>query len=186
MSLSPKNIKNPYSSLYQEHFPYIILTLSSFIYFITVAWLKHYSFHSSGLDMAVFDQVYYNTINGNFWQFSLESQPLALKSYFANHFSPFLLLLIPFYWIWSSPGMLILAQSLALSLGSIPLYLFALDKIKNKAQAFIITMRSITSRPLFKTSTSMIFTKYLFSFHFLGFASTSYIKKTGLYLLSSF
>lgn len=43
----------------------------------------------------------------------------------AAHVDPFLVLLVPFWWIWSSPLMLLLLQIAAVSVGAIPVYRLA-------------------------------------------------------------
>ncbi|MCL5283449.1 MAG: DUF2079 domain-containing protein [Armatimonadetes bacterium] len=43
----------------------------------------------------------------------------------ADHFDPILYLLAPLYWIWASPKMLLIVQTLALALGALPVYALA-------------------------------------------------------------
>ncbi|MBT5875074.1 MAG: DUF2079 domain-containing protein, partial [Candidatus Latescibacteria bacterium] len=47
---------------------------------------------------------------------------------FGNHFSPIILLLAPFYWIWENPITIILIQNVVLALGALPLYWLARDR----------------------------------------------------------
>jgi uncharacterized membrane protein len=88
--------------------------------------------------MAVFDQVFWNTVNGRFWEFSLEVGRATPYSYFAIHFSPFLILLIPFYFLFPYPQTLLLLQSSALALGLVPIYFFALEILKSMRKATFV------------------------------------------------
>lgn len=55
-------------------------------------------------------------------------QPIP-HSYFGDHFSPVYLLLLPFYFVFPDPQTLLIAQTLALALGVIPIYLLARTKL---------------------------------------------------------
>ena len=43
----------------------------------------------------------------------------------AGHVDPFLVLLVPLWWIWSSPTLLLIAQALAVASGALPVYWLA-------------------------------------------------------------
>lgn len=57
---------------------------------------------------------------------------------FADHFSPILFLFVPFYRLWAHPFWLFLGQTLALALGTIPLYRLALRHTQSEWVATFI------------------------------------------------
>lgn len=59
---------------------------------------------------------------------------------FADHFSPTLFLLVPFYCLWAHPFWLFLGQTLALALGTIPLYRLALRHTQSEWVATLIAL----------------------------------------------
>ena len=83
-----------------------------------VAILRHYSLNSRMYDLAIFDNVFWNSINGRFFYSDIEGH-----NYFGEHFNLILVPFIPLYYGWSSPTVLLIVQSLALVLGAWPLYL---------------------------------------------------------------
>lgn len=119
-------------------FVFLGLCLFFFIYFWLISILRHESFHSTGLDMAVFEQVFWNTTKGRFWEFSLEIGKATPHSFFANHFSPFLVLLVPFYLLVPKVETLLAFQALALTLGVVPIYLFAKETLKSEKKAVFV------------------------------------------------
>ncbi len=123
-----------------KNFIFLILALIYFLYLIFFSITRHISFHSLGLDMAVFEQVYWNSVNGRFWEFSLELVKATPHSYFANHFSPFLLLLVPIYYLFPYAQTLLTLQSLALVVGVVPIYLFALEILKSSKKALFVVL----------------------------------------------
>lgn len=102
----------------------ISLILIYFLIFAILSCLRHYTFQTQTWDLAVFEQSFYNTVHGHFMFNTFEKQ-----NHFAIHFSPFLLLLIPFYFLWQNPYNLLIIQSLAIALGGLPLYLLAKQKV---------------------------------------------------------
>lgn len=105
----------------------LILIILYIVIFSTLAVLKHASFHSTAFDLGLYDQsvwgysqgrTVFNTVRGAF--------P------FGDHVAPILFLLAPLYWIFSSPIMLIVAQTVLLALGAIPVYWLAKQKLGKK------------------------------------------------------
>lgn len=85
------------------------------LYFLIVsllAVLRHFSINTHGYDLGIFDQVV--------WKYSKLASPFSSilsKNMLGEHFSPILMLLAPLYWIWSSPVVLLVAQTFFLALG---------------------------------------------------------------------
>ena len=99
----------------------LILTAFYFLVFSSLSILKHLSFHSSYLDLGLESQIVWNTSQGRFLEssFGPAGQIVSALSF---HVSPISALLVPFYWIWSDPIVLLLIQTAALALGGLPVF----------------------------------------------------------------
>lgn len=112
------------------------LAILYFIAFSTLAVLKHYSFNSTGYDLGIYDKAVWDLSRGNFkGQSSLLGRP-----YFGFHFDPIILLNVPFYWIYPTPVILLIVQTLCISIGGFALYLLAKRKLKTDVGAFLIAL----------------------------------------------
>lgn len=108
------------SNLYWGIFAYIVILTS-------ISWYKYYLLGYNALDLAIYNNVFYNAATGNGWWSSIQGH-----HYFADHFEPLLYILLPFYWLWSSPLNLLLWQSIIIASVSIPIYLIAKNIISQK------------------------------------------------------
>jgi uncharacterized membrane protein len=95
----------------------VILSFAIFSYIVIQKYLNFSSFNPK--DTAIYNQMFYNTINGRLFENS------AYGSNFAGHNTVFYFLLIPFYLIFPHPLTLLLSKILLLSLSLIPFYLIA-------------------------------------------------------------
>jgi uncharacterized membrane protein len=110
--------------------PYIVggLALAYFVLYTVLSVLRHVTYHSFGPDLGLFDQIFWNTTQGRWWESTMSlAQPIP-HSYFSDHFSPVYLLLLPFYAVFPHPQTLLVIQTLMLALGAVPIYLLARDK----------------------------------------------------------
>ena len=103
----------------------VAATVLGGILFGALALVRHWSFHSTASDLAVFDQVLWNTIHGRFMESTLSLANCVPHHFFGDHFSPALLLILPLYLLMPRPETLLLVQTVALSLGAWPIYLLA-------------------------------------------------------------
>ena len=111
----------------------IILGLSilAFIgYFIFVSFLRHDNYFSLRLDLGNMDQTVWNVLHGHGFTLT-DPMGTAQESRLAVHADFMLILLAPFYLIWSNPKMLLIIQTIVLALGAIPLYLLARKVLRN-------------------------------------------------------
>lgn len=141
-----------------------VIIVAILIYFILFSFLsiwRHNTFQTQVWDMAAFEQSFWNTLQGNFMFNNFEG-----TNHFAIHFSPFLLLLIPFYALWQGPEMLLILQSFALAIAALPLYLLAKNMLSQKWATIIALMY------LFYPSLHWI---NLFDFHAVAFAIPLFI-----------
>ena len=116
--------------------------------FGALALLRHWSFHSTASDLAVFDQVLWNTIHGRFMESTLSLARCEPHSFFGDHFSPALLLILPLYLLFPRPETLLVVQSIALALGVSPIYLIARRFLPTSGQRLVWVAAYVLSAPL--------------------------------------
>lgn len=95
------------------------------VLFGSLSLVRHWTFHSTASDLAVFDQVLWNTIQGRFMESTLSLARCVPHSFFGDHFSPALLLILPLYVLFPNAETLLVVQTVALALGVWPIYLLA-------------------------------------------------------------
>ena len=100
-----------------------VLWWAIFLYFIVFSVIciwKYYHFGYNGLDLAIFNQVFYNSAHGHLFDFTIHPQ-----SYLGDHFELIIILLLPFYYLFQHPISLLILQSLGLALAAWPIFLIA-------------------------------------------------------------
>jgi uncharacterized membrane protein len=130
----------------------LILLLAVFCYTVVFSFftiLKHQAFNTYAWDLGIFDQSFWTTVHSGQLFFSTVEQFISpVGSFFGTHFSPVLFLVLPFYYVVSSPQTLLVAQSFILALGAIPLYYFAKNSLKSRAMAVVFSMVYLIYPPL--------------------------------------
>ncbi len=111
-------------------------TLLSAAVFGLLACLACRGFHKY-VDCAVMNEVVWNISRGKGPVTLLhETQPIpASRSFWSCHFIPLWALVAPLYRLWSSPCLLLLLQSLAISAAAVPIYAFLRPRLGPR-QAF--------------------------------------------------
>lgn len=104
----------------RAHLPYSILLVCGTVFLIVAALLNHRAL-GTGYDLGIYDQTVWNLAHGRIWMTTLVYETGG----YYDHFEPILLLIVPLYWLWSDVRVLLIVQSLALGLGSLPIYLYA-------------------------------------------------------------
>jgi len=123
-------------------FVYIFLgavTLAYTIGFSIMGWLRYMAFQSFG-ELGMFAH--------QLWGFSqlkmLMNTTVRGISFFGDHVSPILVLLVPFNWltgwIWGSATTLLVIQSMAFAIGAIPIYLLAQDRLLSTKLSLIFVI----------------------------------------------
>ena len=112
--------------------PYLVagLAFTYFVIYSVLSVLRHVTYHSFGPDLGIFDQLFWNTIHGRFFESTMSLAQAQPHSYLADHFSPVYLLLLPAYALIPRPETLLVIQTLFLALGVWPLYLLARMKLE--------------------------------------------------------
>lgn len=100
-------------------------------YFTIITFLKHDNFYTGRFDLGNMDQTIWNTLHGRIFQLT-DPNGTDIISRLSFHADFLLILLSPFYLIWSSPKMLLFLQTTILGSGAIFVYLLSEKIIKNK------------------------------------------------------
>lgn len=101
---------------------------------------RHFSFNSHAFDLGIYTQATYLYSQG-LTPFST----LKHMTILADHFGPVLFLISPVYKLFPTASTLLILQAVFVSLSSIPIYLIALDKLKNTILSLLITLAYLTS-----------------------------------------
>jgi uncharacterized membrane protein len=100
-----------------------------------MAVIRHLRFNSTAYDLAIHEQVFWNTLHGHPFATSLE-----VDNYLADHFSPFLLVPMLPYALYQSPLTLVVLQAVVLGLGAIPVFRLARRKLSSDLLASALTI----------------------------------------------
>jgi uncharacterized membrane protein len=112
--------------------------------FSVLALRYHDAFLTYAEDLGLTDQIVWNTVHGRPWAFTfydeaaftLDIDPRALKhpdSLLAYHVEPLLLLVVPFYLLWSSPKTLLVLQASVVASGVLATYWLARQRLQSEA-----------------------------------------------------
>jgi len=93
--------------------------------YATFAVLRHERLNSSAFDLAIKDQVIWNTAHGRPFELSLRSPSGKYMCYLGDHFSPIFAVFVPFYWLWEDVRWLLILQPVILACGVYPLWQLA-------------------------------------------------------------
>ena len=91
-----------------------------FVFVLLICLFKYFTFSYNGLDLAIFNQVFYNSSLGHFFNFTIHP-----TSYLGDHFELIIFFLVPFYSVVKSPLTLLVMQIFFLALTIIPIYLIS-------------------------------------------------------------
>ncbi|MFA5358582.1 MAG: DUF2079 domain-containing protein [Patescibacteria group bacterium] len=137
-----------------------ILWFTIFLYIIIFSFFclyKYYHFGYNSLDLAILNQVFFNTAHGDFFASSIN-----YPSYLGDHFKPIILLLLPVYFVWQSPQILLIIQTFFLALAAWPLYLIGKKLFTNPLYYLILPTLFLLNSTVASTN--------LFEFHLLPIA----------------
>lgn len=108
------------------------LLIALFIIYFTIASFARYdNFYTGRYDLGNMTQTVWNTAKGRIFQ-QTNPDGIDTVSRLAFHADFILVLFAPFYWIWESPKVLLLAQSVIVGMGAIFVYLLSEKLIRNK------------------------------------------------------
>ena len=111
--------------------------------FAVLRVIQHLTLNTNALDLSLYDYGIANTLNGAFMQTFYGNPHL-----FGNHFSPILLLLVPFYWVHNGPMTLLLFQVAIVGCSAVPFYFIAKWKFDDSRVALLLTASYLLYRKL--------------------------------------
>ena len=124
--------------LFSEKNSRLLLWLFIIIYIVlfSILSLKKYDiFAYNVFDLAIFNQVFWNTLHGNWFDMTVN-----INIYLADHFTPIIFLLIPFYAIYPKAESLLILQNIFLALSTWPIWLVTKYISKDKIMALIVAL----------------------------------------------
>jgi len=133
------------------------------IYFTTVSFARYENFYTGRFDLGNMAQTVWNTSHGRIFQLTDPNGTYSV-SRLATHADFLLILLAPLYWIWSDPRMLLLLQTIVLSLGAVYVYLLANKICKHKPIAFVFALIYLLNPSVERTN--------IYDFHAVTLATT--------------
>lgn len=139
-----------------------LIALAFFVTYAVLSILRHQSYHSTAFDLAVFDQIFWNTIHGRPFESTMDRGICGPHSFLGGHLSPALLAIVPLYALVPRAETLLVAQAAALSLGAWPLYLLARERLARARERIAWVLAYFLSVPLAHMA--------LFDFHGLPLA----------------
>jgi len=74
------------------------LIVGSALYLLRIKLGQHHSYNTGAFDLSMYDSAVSNTLKGDF----LYAEQLG-RSFFSEHFTPLLVLLVPVYWLADTP-----------------------------------------------------------------------------------
>jgi uncharacterized membrane protein len=96
------------------------------ILFSSLTILRYCAFKAYAWDLGIFTQSLWTALYANrFFYYTCELFVNPSGSFFAVHFSPILFLVLPFYWLHSTPETLLVLQSFVIALAAFPIYKLA-------------------------------------------------------------
>jgi uncharacterized membrane protein len=121
-------------TLFNKYGIFVLIALFSIVYsFISV--IKHNHFQT-GLDFGIYVQTFWSYINLKLPKVTF--YPTYGDLVWSDHFTPSLVLLAPFYYLWPNPNLLLILQSTLFVIGVYPIFLFCQDKTKNIYFSYVL------------------------------------------------
>ncbi len=119
------------------------------IIFSIVEIILYRSFRIFTWDLGIFNQAFWNTLHGRLLYYTADIGIYTTTGcYLAAHFSPILLLILPFYAIWPSGEILLIIGTFAVAVGALPAYSIANYFLKNEKLAVILGVFYLLYPPL--------------------------------------
>lgn len=120
--------------------PALLLAFLFFILFTYYSVYKHLTFQTSAFDLGIYSQATYL-----YSQYLSPFSTLKHMIILGDHFGPILALVSPIYNLFPNSVTLLVLQAGFVALSSIPIFLIAQDKLKNKFLSLLITLAYLTS-----------------------------------------
>ncbi len=122
---------------YRYRLALVCCVIVYFLYFTFASFLRYDNFFTGRFDLGNMDQAVWNTINGRIFQIT-DPNGTNIISRLSFHADFILVLISPLYLIWANPKMLLILQSLVVSLGAFFVYFISKDITKNIRFSFAL------------------------------------------------
>jgi len=114
--------------------------------FSSVSVVRYYGLQTFAWDLGIYNQAMHTTLFSErllYYTADLPSNPTG--SLLGVHFSPILLAMLPLYMLDPSPITLLVVQAVALGLGALPLYYYALNKLGERRTPVVFAVAYLLS-----------------------------------------
>jgi len=101
--------------------------------FVGAAVVHYLVFRSPRNDLGNMAQAVWSTAHGHFLEATAMSGQEITR--LAVHVEPFLVLLVPLWWVWSSPMMLVVVEAVVVATGALPVFWLARKHLRNERAA---------------------------------------------------
>jgi uncharacterized membrane protein/uncharacterized membrane protein YbhN (UPF0104 family) len=115
-----------------------LLFIIYIVYFTTTSFLRYDNFYTGRFDLGNMAQTVWNTSQGRIFEFTNPDGTESI-SRLGFHADFILILLSPFYYLWTNPKMLLLIQTIIVAAASFFVFLIAREVLKNKNLALIFS-----------------------------------------------
>lgn len=151
--------------LYQYRIEMTVFIFTSIyaIYFSFLSMEKHNNFFTGRFDLGNMDQTVWNTLQGRIFLYT-NPDSTETVSRLSAHADFILILLAPFYLVWSDPRMLLIIQSVILSLGAVFVYLISNTLLRHKYASLVFAISYLLN--------PFIQRQNLYDFHAVTLATT--------------
>lgn len=148
-------------------------------YFTITSFLRYDNFYTGRFDLGNMAQTVWNTYHGRIFILTNPNgtDPISRLAFHADFI---LILLAPFYFLWSDPKILLLIQSIVVGAGSFFVFLIAKDILKNKNLALLFSFIFLIDPGIERANLYDFHPVTLVIFFLLG-AFYFYLKKKYLY-----
>ncbi|MHB8360626.1 MAG: DUF2079 domain-containing protein [Thermoplasmataceae archaeon] len=110
-----------------------VLIISS-VFFTCYSFYSIFKFitlNSTGFDLGIYGSVLHSALNGNLFYSNLIG-----TSFLGNHFSPFLFLILPFFWLFPHNATILIIQAFMITFTAVPLYLIYSSLARERTNNF--------------------------------------------------
>lgn len=105
------------------------------VYFSAVTLSRHWTFRTHALDLGYYVQLTWNLARGAGPYVSLPEMHA-----WGDHLSPIMYLFVPAFWLAPGPGVLLVAQSIALALGGLAVFALATQRLGDERPAAVFAV----------------------------------------------
>ena len=122
----------------RNHLILIVLMVAAFaLFFSFLAIMRHERLQSTGYDLGIYDQAMWNTAQGRLFEYTAwigkDNWFAEPGSMLGTHVEPILFFIVPLYWLWADVRVLLIVQSLVVSIGAVGIWLLARWKYSDAA-----------------------------------------------------